>query len=35
MVVSEMIVQLSEFARGRLTLRGKTKVVQEAENSVG
>lgn len=29
MVVSEMIVQLAEFARGRLTLRGKTKVVQE------
>jgi hypothetical protein len=28
MVVSEMIVQLAEFARGRLTLRGKTKVVQ-------
>ncbi|CAK9009226.1 unnamed protein product [Durusdinium trenchii] len=29
MVVSEMILQLAEFARGRLTLRGKTKVVQE------
>jgi len=29
MVVSEIIVQLAEFARGRLTLRGKSKVVQE------
>ena len=28
-MVSEIIVQLAEFARGRLTLRGKSKVVQE------
>lgn len=33
MIVSEMIVQLAEFARGRLTLRGKTKVVQAGDSS--
>ena len=29
MVVSELIIQLAEFARGRLSLQGKSKVIQE------
>ena len=29
MIVSELILQLAEFARGRLSLRGKSKVIQE------
>ena len=29
MVVSELIIQIAEFARGRLSLHGKSKVIQE------